>query len=103
MTDMVDDSLLSRAILAYLAKGRSSFPKTDGDAVRVLASGSHPDVLLDRVRAIIAECMSVKVDWSKHSLSEGGRTAQRIVARRHPELSADALEALYWMFTYNWR
>lgn len=47
--------------------------------------------------------MAIKIDWADNSLSEGGRAAQQILAARHPELGPEALEALYWMFTYNWR
>lgn len=52
---------------------------------------------------IITECMQVEVDWAEHSLVEGGRAAQTAIAQRFPELGEEALEALFWAFTYNVR
>ena len=99
----VVDEELSEAVVAYLGKGRSSFPRTDEDAVAPLAESAGRPELLATVKALVGECLAVQVDWSTRSLSEGGREAQAVMAERHPELSAAALEALYSMFTYNWR
>ncbi|GAA2884674.1 hypothetical protein [Microbacterium esteraromaticum] len=93
---------LSRAIVEYLAKGRSAFPKADEAAVVALAGAEAADVLA-RVRAIVDEMMAIEVDWSVSTLAEGGRKAHAQMADRHPELSDDALAALYWAFTYNAR
>ena len=105
MESTMEDRELSRAIVAYVAKGRSAFPRSDVDAVTTFASehGLNADELLARVRAILDECMSIEIDWQKNSLVEGGTRAQRVMAERHPELGQDALDALFWTFTYNWR
>lgn len=99
------DQLLSQAIITYLSKGKSSFPKHDEDSVKVLATnaGIDPEMLLDAVRAITMECASIEIDWSNHSLAEGGQEVQRVMAKRHPELEKNAVDALAWMFTYMWR
>ncbi|MDJ1115534.1 hypothetical protein [Microbacterium dauci] len=97
------DATLSDAIVAYLAKGRSPFPKSDADAVAPEAPPAQREALIAAAQAIIEECLAVDVDWNSHSLSEGGRRAQAVIAERHPELTPEALEALYWAFTYNWR
>jgi hypothetical protein len=99
----VEDSRLSQAVVAYLAKGRSPFPRSDDEAVLEFAGEQGGAELLARVREITAEMMAIPIDWSTHSLVEGGREAQRRIAELHPELGSDALDALYWMFTYNWR
>ncbi|NYE21213.1 hypothetical protein [Microbacterium immunditiarum] len=99
----MEDARVSQAIVEYLAKGRSPFPKSDEDAVIAFAGGAEPEALLAHVKGLTGEMMSIEVDWSARTLSEGGREAQRIMAERHPELGQNALEALYWMFTYNWR
>lgn len=98
---MVDETL-SQAIIEYLAKGRSPFPKSDEDAVVALA-GDDAGAMLARVGGIVDEMMAIETNWSANTLSEGGRKAEAVMASRHPELSEDALAALYWMFTYNWR
>lgn len=98
-----EDRELSQAIVAYVGKGRSPFPRTDADAAAEAAAGADPAALVARVRAILDEMMSIKVDGETKTLSEGGREAQRVIAAHHPELDAGALEALYWTLTYNWR
>jgi hypothetical protein len=97
------DAVLSDAIVAYLAKGRSPFPKSDADAVAPEAPQTERDALIAATQSIVNECLAVEVDWNTLSLSEGGRRAQAVIAERHPELTPEALEALYWAFTYNWR
>lgn len=101
----MEDRELSQAIIVYLAKGTSPYPRPDDDAVVAFAADIDADAeaLVGNVHAIVEECMSIEIDWSTHSLVEGGREAQRVIAERHPEIGADALDALFWMFTYNWR
>lgn len=100
---IMEDRVLSRAIILYLAKGRSPFPKSDDAAVIAAAHPVDAPALLDRVRRITDECMAIDIDWASHSLVEGGEEARQTMAIRHPELSPEALDALRWMFTYNWR
>lgn len=97
------DQELSQAIITYLGKGRSSFPRTDEEAVLALEGDTESSALLEKVVALTAEMMSIEIDWSNHTLPEGGDEALRVMAGRHPELTDDALVALRWMFTYNWR
>ncbi|MGB3437376.1 MAG: hypothetical protein WBA97_01380 [Actinophytocola sp.] len=101
--DIVEDRELSQAIVTYIGKGRSAFPLRDEDAVAASSAGADPSALLAKVRAIVSECMSLEVDWSAHSLVEGGREAERFMAARHPDLGRDALDALSWTFMYDWR
>jgi len=105
MADDTHDSILSAAILEYLNKGRSPFPRSDADAVVAFANqvGADPDAVLAQVRAITDECMAIRIDWTTRTLVEGGDEARGVMAARHPELSDEALDALRWMFTYNWR
>jgi hypothetical protein len=98
----VVDDRLSRAIIEYLAKGRSSFPKTDEAAVVAVAGNDAADMVV-RVREIVDEMMAIEIDWSASSLFEGARTARATMGSRHPELSDEALDALHWMFSYSWR
>lgn len=105
MADDTHDSILSTAVLEYLGKGRSSFPRSDVDAVVAFANqvGADPDAVLAQVRAITDECLAIRIDWTTRTLVEGGDEARGVMAARHPELSDETLDALRWMFTYNWR
>ncbi len=102
----MNDHILNQAIVAYLGKaGSAAYPGKDEAAVTAVAEGANADPaeLLARVRAIDAEFMGVKVDWESLSLEEGGDEAKRVMAARYPQLDEDALEALRWKFTYDWR
>ncbi len=99
----MEDRELSQAIVAFLGDGRTAVPANDEAAVVACAGETDPTVLLGKVRAIVGECLSVPIEWSGISLGEGGDLARRAMSRRHPELTAEALDELRWMFTYNWR
>ncbi|MFJ2368791.1 hypothetical protein [Microbacterium sp. NPDC087665] len=99
----MEDRELSQAIIAFLGSGRTAWPASDESAVVACAVETDPTVLLGRVRAIIGECLSVPVDGSGISLTEGGDLARKAMALRHPELTVEALDELRWMFTYNWK
>lgn len=107
MENPVEDRELSQAVIAYLGKGRSPFPRTDDEAVLAFVAEADPEAdgaaMLEQVRALVEECLGIVIDWNTHDLSQGGDEAKREMAARHPELSEDALVALRWMFTYNWR
>ena len=103
MENPVEDRVLSEAVIAYLGKGRSPFPRTDDEAVLTSVPDADAAAVLEKVHALAEECLSIRIDWSTHDLSQGGDEAKREMAARHPELSEDALVALRWAFTYNWR
>ncbi|MEV0646349.1 hypothetical protein AB0I28_13895 [Phytomonospora sp. NPDC050363] len=94
----MEDRELSRAVIAHLGSGRPSPPQDSAGP-----DDADSAALSARVRAIVADFWSIEIDWSTHSLVEGGREAERIMAARHPELGGDALEALFQRFTYEWR
>ncbi|MBO0728489.1 MAG: hypothetical protein J2P57_04470 [Acidimicrobiaceae bacterium] len=96
------DNELSEAIVAYLQRGKAPSPRADAKAVRSIAL-SDPGELVARVTALVEESVAVPVDWSTLSLGDAGRAAAAEMARRHPELSQEALDALSWNFTFQWR
>ena len=97
------DTELSDAIVAYLQMENAASPRTDDEAVRAVAVATDPDDLLARVKALVAESLSIEVDWNSLSLADGGRAMAAEMARRHPELDQVALDALAWKFTFDWR
>jgi hypothetical protein len=97
------DAELSRGVIAYLQRGRAASPRADKEAVLATAGPTPPDELLQRVEAVVAESLSVAVDWDTLSLGDAGRFAAQETVRRHPGLSDEAAEALAWNFTFAWR
>ncbi len=97
----VQKQLLNQAIILYLGRGMSSFPRHDEAVVRGLVAKEEADELLEKVKEVITGCMSVEIDWSAHSLSEAGDEAVRVMAQSYPDLNDAALDALRWQFTYS--
>jgi len=99
---IVDDEL-SAGLLAYLQKGVAASPRADEAACAASATIREPDVLLAEVKGLVRESLSVPVDWDSMSPGDAGHHVVAEMAKRHPELSQDALEALAWNFTFAWR
>ncbi len=79
------DEELSTAIVAHLRRG------------------IDPGELTNRVQKIVQECLDQHVDWNGLGLGDAGRFAAAETGRRHPELSTEALDALAWHFSFEWR
>src|SRR4051812_17053539 len=97
------DTELSRAVVTYLQKGTAASPRADEAAVRAVADETPPDVLVEKVSALVAESLDISVDWGSVSLGDAGPAVVAEMARRHPELDQIALDALAWNFTFTWR
>ncbi|CAN5397877.1 hypothetical protein BH10ACT10_BH10ACT10_28820 [soil metagenome] len=97
------DQELSDGVVAYLQKGSASSPRADEEAARAVATGSSPEELVERVKAVVAESLAVTVDWNSLSLGDAGRAAAAETAGRHPGLDETAREALAWNFSFAWR
>lgn len=94
---------LSRAIVAFLQRGVAKSPRAERAAAAAQATRSEPAVLVAQVEQIVQETLDVSVDWGSMNLGEAGRAAAAEIGRRHPGLTADALDALAWNFTFAWR
>jgi hypothetical protein len=85
---------LSCAVVAYLHRGRADRPQRDPDAVPSAE-------LLTRVEALVAETLEIEPVWPP----EVGDPVEIVLSAmhgRHPELDERALEALGWLYTYDW-
>src|SRR5690349_8647988 len=89
------DPQLSRALGAYLHHGRADRPQRDSDAV------PSAELLL-RVQAIVEETLAIEPDWVPEVVPDPVRRVVGLMGSRHPELDELALEALGWLYTYDW-
>lgn len=58
------------------------------------------DSLLDEIRPLLRELMSIPVDWSVQSWQEAGDFVRDTMLARHPHLSSDAAARLRGYFMY---
>jgi len=89
-------------MLIYLSKGRSPFPRRDPDAVvrEFPADGSE---LLAYAEAVLHEMNSLPTDWATETYRDAIERVKNEMARRHPELSEEAIDAIGWVFSYDWK
>src|SRR5690349_11462108 len=97
------DPTLSMAVLLLLGVGISSHPTRLPAALTDYFGEERAPALEGRVLALLAETESCIPSGERGTLSVA-QEAERVAATmraRHRELSADALQALNWSFTFN--
>ncbi|SEN58456.1 hypothetical protein [Actinacidiphila rubida] len=89
---------LSRAVILISV----SYLKSDAVLTAEFADafGTAADEWRARARAVQSETFTVPVDWDGGGLGELRDVVRAEIARRHPELSAEAADAIadYWAF-----
>jgi len=98
----IHDENLSAAIVLYTAYGTALSPRQDREALPD-AFGPLGNNLLAEVEAILEEATTMPVDWHNHSLVSAGKMVRAKMHEMHPNLSAEALNAIEWKFTFDWR
>lgn len=89
------DQTLSDAVVAYLDYGDAASWRRRPEAVS--------DDVRPAVEAIVAEADAVRVEWGDLTLGQAGDVVREQMAARHPELGTEALAALRWKWTFDWR
>lgn len=94
---------LSDAVLMVIGFGSRSSPTRDYAVLEKTFGEDRARILAGQVQALLGEVDGIQVDWGTHDLASAGREVSRLMASRHPQLSADALKALAWTFTFSMR
>jgi hypothetical protein len=94
---------LSRAVTLFLAYGTAASPRQDDASLTREFGERKAAELRPRLVSLLSELGAIDVDWSRHELVSAGKMARAEMQARHPELSEDALRALEWKFTFDWR
>jgi len=102
MIELVADDPKSQAILIYLNRGRSPFPRSDASAV-IHAFPAKGVELAAYAEGVRSELRSLPVDWSSETYEQACERVESEVARRHPELNREAIDAIGWAFCYDWK
>lgn len=105
MTEQEPGSSLSvsEAVILYTGRGRHAAPVGSREYVLAAAGPDRGEQLADQVEQIFHDANGVPVDWSSCSLPEAGDLVRDAMAARHPELTPEALDAIRWKWTYDWR
>lgn len=97
------NSELSEALIIYVGWGSSRAPKSDDSRIIERFGPSKGKSLLEALDVIFHDVNSMPIDWSTHTLVSAGQAARDHAHRKYPDLSDEALKALEWKFTFDWR
>ncbi|MFC1408623.1 hypothetical protein ACEZCY_04920 [Streptacidiphilus sp. N1-12] len=94
------DDLLSRAVVVFVTREPYGYPHLDPEGLE-REFGDAAGELRPRLEALAAEMMALP--FVDSDLWVGTRAAEVIMSSRHPELGPDAIAALGFYYSYNWR
>lgn len=94
---------MSRAVVLYTHWVDKPSPRHDSDAVIAEFGAQRGPELLVEVAELFREANLLEVDWTSMTLAEGGDYMRSVTAKRHPELTDEALDAMRWKWTFDWR
>jgi hypothetical protein len=86
-----------------VAAFEAGVPRVDRDRLVQELGAVRGGELENEVKSLFDELSRIEVDWSVHSLSSAGQMARESMRARRPDLSEEALRALEWKFTFDWR
>ncbi|RMI03714.1 hypothetical protein [Cellulomonas triticagri] len=97
-----DMRALSTAVVAYLGVGTRAWPGTDREAALAeLAGAGLPSAALRAVEELVAQACTPPVDWA--AVPDHSRWVRDLMRVRHGGLTGEALDALAWNATFQWR
>ena len=99
----IDASLLSRAIVVWTGWGQLSWPSRDERRLVDCFGAQRAATLLPRIRELEDEFYASDARAVARDIGELGDLAAVEFRRRHPELSEQAIQALAWCYTYDYK
>jgi hypothetical protein len=102
---MIDDSdspLLSLAVVAWTGWGRHAWPLRDDQAI-LDEFGPRASELLAAVKSLKDDFYASDARLTARDLIEMGDKAETAFRERHPEISDDAVQALSWCYTFDYK
>ena len=99
----LDSSLLSNSIVVWTGWGRLSWPSRD-EARLVEEFGSELAAsLLPEIRKLEDDFYESDARHAAVDLEEMGDLASERFRARHPDVTEDAIQALAWCYTYDYK
>jgi hypothetical protein len=99
------DQQRSEAVILFLGKGLNPWLKRKPERLTERFGEEIGLDLVQYVQTVLDELYGVQPDWSGggDDLVSGTNKAVDRVRENHPELSEEALAALGWSFSYDWK
>jgi hypothetical protein len=100
---MSEPSEIDAAIIAWIGWGKALSPMRDDARVIALFGEADALRLLPIVRSLAADFERTDAPRVEPDLIAIGERASREFRDRHPDVSADAVQALEWAYTFDQR
>ena len=94
---------ISSAIVVWTGWGKSSRPQRDEQRLVQAFGGRRTGKLIENLRKLEEEFYSSNARFVAKDLAEMGRLAMQQFRSKHPELAEDAIQALAWCYTYDFK
>jgi hypothetical protein len=94
---------ISQAIVLYIGYGVSLSPINDRNKITDTFGMQKTEELVNKVILIIEEANQVSIDWSQMDLATAGKVVWTAMHNRYPDIEIQALDAIAWKFTFDWR
>jgi len=101
-SEFADGARLSSAVIAYTGWGRLSFPHNDREVLIEKYGPYSGNRVAEEIELILREALAA-MDSSPAGTLKASAVARSGIRSRHPELSADALDALGWWLDFSLR
>lgn len=101
MTD--DADLVSEAVVVWSGEGRSSWPLREGAAIVERFGADQARWLVPAVRALSEDFYSSDTHHWVVDLIDMGKAAAAAFRQRHPAVSEEAVAALTWCYTFDFK
>lgn len=99
----MDAALLSRALVVWTGYGVVSWPSRDDDRLSRMFGAELASVVLRRIYELEEEFYTSDARHKAADLREMGNLASAQFRMRHPELSDEAVDALAWCYTFDYK
>jgi hypothetical protein len=98
-----DPARISDALVVWTGYGQMSWPQRDEERLARQVGPLAAADLLPIVRRLADEFYATNARYVAHDLIEMGELAAQDFKQRHPEITAAAIEALAWCYTFDYK
>lgn len=94
---------LSEAVVLCTGYGVTQTPALNSAKLAEIYGQQKGAELFNDVLRLTNEAAQIQIDWLNSDLEAAGKTVHVEMHNRYPQLDSQALDAIAWKFTYDWR
>ena len=103
LVSSVDSALISEAVVVWSGRGSYSWPHRDDDRIRSRFGSRVAPELVTAVHQLEDDFFKSEAWRTEAGLAAVGKRAAAEFRSRHPDIGEQAVLALEWCYTYDWK